>query len=64
MKKTGVVESASKLIDARIEGLGDWRGKMLAKVREVIHEADSEIVEEGKWMGDTSLFPRWHRMHG
>src|ERR1043166_5430515 len=45
------VESASALIDARIKELGDWRGKTLAKVREIIHQADSEIVEEWKWMG-------------
>jgi hypothetical protein len=51
MKKPAPVESASALIDARIEKLGDWRGKMLAKVRQIIHEADPEIVEEWKWMG-------------
>src|SRR5215469_10396877 len=51
MKKTVPVESASALIDARIKSLADWRGKMLAKVREIIHEADPEIVEEWKWMG-------------
>ena len=51
MKKTGAVESASRLIDERIEQLGDWRGKMLAKVRKIIHAADPEIVEEWKWMG-------------
>jgi len=45
------VESASALIDERIKGLGDWRGKTLAKVRNLIHEADPEIVEEWKWMG-------------
>jgi hypothetical protein len=45
------VESASALIDNRIKELGDWRGKMLAKVREIIHEADPEIVEEWKFMG-------------
>ncbi len=39
------------MIDARIEGLADWRGKMLAKVRKLIHAADREIVEEWKWMG-------------
>jgi hypothetical protein len=44
-------ESASALIDERIEGLGDWRGKTLAKVREIIHAADPEIVEEWKWRG-------------
>src|SRR5690348_6039222 len=51
MKKTGAVESASRLIDERIAQLGDWRGKMLAKVRKVIHAADPEIVEVWKWMG-------------
>ena len=50
MKKSPV-ESASALIDEKIEHLGDWRGKMLAKVRDIIHEADPEIVEEWKWMG-------------
>src|ERR1700751_266749 len=51
MKKPASAESASALIDARIEQLADWRGKTLAKVREIIHEADPEIVEEWKWMG-------------
>jgi hypothetical protein len=45
------MESASTLIDAKINELGDWRGKMLAKVRAIIHKADPEIVEEWKWMG-------------
>ncbi len=39
------------LIDERIKELGDWRGKTLAKVREIVHEADPEILEEWKWMG-------------
>jgi hypothetical protein len=43
------VGSASKLIDRRIKKLGDWRGKTLQRVREIIKEADSEIVEEWKW---------------
>ena len=51
MKKPVSMESASALINERIKELGDWRGKMLAKVREIIHEADPEIVEEWKWMG-------------
>ena len=51
MKKPVTVEDASARIDARIEELGDWRGAMLARVRELIHRADSEIVEEWKWMG-------------
>jgi hypothetical protein len=51
MKKTIPAESASAFIDAKINELGDWRGKMLAKVREIIHKADPEIVEEWKFMG-------------
>ena len=51
MKKAISAESASALIDRRIEELGDWRGKMLAKVRKIIHEADPDVVEEWKWMG-------------
>jgi hypothetical protein len=51
MKKRIQVQPASALIDQRISELPDWRGKMLAKVRELIHEADPEIVEEWKWMG-------------
>ena len=48
------MESASALIDQKIAGLGDWRGKTLAKVRQIIHEADPEIVEEWKWVKSTS----------
>ena len=51
MKKPVPAESASAFIDQRIKELADWRGKMLAKVREIVHEADPEIVEEWKWMG-------------
>ena len=43
--------SASELIDARIEELGDWRGEMLARLRRLIHEADLDVVEEWKWGG-------------
>ncbi len=43
------MESTSALIDEKIKELGDWRGKTLAKVREIIHEADPQIVEEWKW---------------
>jgi hypothetical protein len=43
------MEPASALIDEKIKELGDWRGKTLAKVRTIIHEADPEIVEEWKW---------------
>jgi hypothetical protein len=51
MKKPVPAESASALIDEKIKELGDWRGKTLAKVRKIVHEADPEIVEEWKWMG-------------
>ena len=54
MKKYAPVESASVFLDERIKELGDWRGKMLAKVRQIIHEADPEIVEELKWVRATS----------
>jgi len=50
MKRPVPVESASRFIDEKIKELGDWRGKTLAKVREIVHEADPEIVEEWKWM--------------
>ena len=50
MKRPVAVESASALFDEKIKGLGDWRGKTLAKVREIIHAADPEILEEWKWM--------------
>ena len=46
MKQPVPAESATALIDERIKELGDWRGKMLAKVRALIHDADPEIVEE------------------
>ena len=45
------LESASALIDAKIKELGDWRGKTLAHVRRLIHQADPQIQEEWKWMG-------------
>jgi hypothetical protein len=57
MKRAVRVESASALIsasaqiDERIKQLGDWRGTMLAKVRDIIHKADPEIIEEWKFMG-------------
>ena len=46
-----MADNASAKIDARIEELGDWRGKMLAKVRKIIRAADPDIVEEWKYMG-------------
>ncbi len=42
-------ESASRLIDARIQELGDWRGEMLSRLRALIKQADPEVVEEWKW---------------
>src|ERR1051325_7471396 len=55
MKKPVPEEAASAFIDRKIKQLGDWRGKTLAKVRAILHEADPEIVEEWKWMG-TPIF--------
>jgi len=52
--KRPVPEAASAFIDEKIKKLGDWRGKTLAKVREIIHEADPEIVEEWKWVKPTN----------
>jgi hypothetical protein len=57
MKKRVPMESAESVsasIDEKLRELGDWRGKTLAKVRDVIHEADPEIVEEWKWAKPTS----------
>ncbi|MFZ3210999.1 MAG: DUF1801 domain-containing protein [Terriglobales bacterium] len=48
------MEPASASIDEKIKELGDWRGKTLAKVREIVHQADPEIVEEWKWAKATS----------
>lgn len=49
--------SASKLIDNKIAGLGDWRGETLARMRKLIHEADPDVVETWKWMGT----PVWEK---
>ena len=53
MKKSGSQksQSPSQLIDARIEELGDWRGEMLSRLRNLVKEADPEVVEEWKWRG-------------
>jgi hypothetical protein len=53
MRKSGSQKSksASQLIDARIKELGDWRGKMLSRLRTLVKEADPEVVEEWKWRG-------------
>jgi len=54
MKRPARVESASASIDDKVKELGDWRGKTLAQVREIIHAADPEIVEEWKWVKPTN----------
>ena len=54
MKKSVPAESASALIDERLKKLGDWRAKTLAKVRQIIHEADPGIIEEWKWVKATN----------
>src|SRR3979490_175646 len=53
MKKSATIkgESPSRLIDARIKELDDWRGEMLSHVRSLIKKADPEVVEEWKWRG-------------
>jgi hypothetical protein len=48
-RKSALTQSASKLIDARIEELADWRGEMLARLRALIKQADRDVVEEWKW---------------
>ena len=49
-------QSPAQLIDARIEELGGWRGKMLSRLRTLVKEADPEVVEEWKWRG----VPAWY----
>lgn len=49
-------KSPSQLIDERIEELGDWRGQMLSKVRDLIKQADPEAIEEWKWRGTPVWF--------
>jgi hypothetical protein len=58
MKKSATTkgESPSRLIDARIKELDDWRGKMLSDLRALIKQADPEMVEEWKWRG----VPVWY----
>lgn len=48
--------SASQLIDARIEELGDWRGETLSRLRDLVRDADPQVVEEWKWRG----VPAWY----
>ena len=51
MRKSGPQKTPSRLIDARIKELGDWRGEMLGRLRALIKETDPEVVEEWKWRG-------------
>ena len=51
MKDITRADPPSALIDQRIQELGDWRGQMLARLRDLIHQADPEIAEEWKWRG-------------
>jgi hypothetical protein len=53
MKKTEATDDrpASELIDQRIADLGDWRGKTLSRMRELIRKEDAQVIEEWKWMG-------------
>lgn len=55
-KDEAVTKSPAELIDARIKELGDWRGEMLARIRELIKDADSDVVEDWKWRG----VPVWY----
>lgn len=58
-------DSASKAIDRHIRELGDWRGPVLKRMRELIHEADPDVVEEWKWQKATSPgTPVWSRDGG
>jgi hypothetical protein len=55
--KTESEKSPTQLIDQRIQELGDWRGEMLGRIRDLIRQADPEVVEEWKWRG----VPVWYR---
>jgi len=50
-KQVETEKSPSRLIDERIEELGDWRGEMLSRIRTLVQQADPEVVEEWKWRG-------------
>ncbi len=67
-RKSGAIEaqvdtSASRLIDAKIESLGDWRGEMLARVRTLIRKACPDVIETVKWQKPTNPagVPVWER---
>ena len=50
-EEASAADPAARLIDARIEELGDWRGETLARVRALVREADPDVAEEWKWRG-------------
>jgi hypothetical protein len=54
MPQNKAVDDASRLIDERIQELGDWRGEMLSRLRALIKQADPEVVEEVKWIKPTN----------
>jgi hypothetical protein len=56
MAEVNEEKSPAELIDARIKELGDWRGEMLARVRQIVKDADPDVVEEWKWRG----VPVWY----
>ena len=51
MSESRKTKSPSEMIDQRIKELGDWRGKMLSRLRALVKEADPEVIEEWKWRG-------------
>jgi hypothetical protein len=67
MEKSGSQQSKSpsQLIDERIEELGDWRGEMLSRLRNLIKEADPEVIEDWKWVKPTNPgTPVWSHSGG
>jgi len=63
-KKATGADSPSRMIDAKIKALGNWRGEMLARVRALIKEADPDVVEEVKWRKPTNPMgvPVWEHV--
>jgi len=63
-KKATGADSPSRMIDAKIKALGNWRGEMLARVRALIKEADPDVVEEVKWRKPTNPMgvPVWEHL--
>ena len=66
---TAMKDSASQMIGKHIRELDDWRGSVLKRMRELIHEADPEVVEEWKWVkesspGNSCVVPRRGHLYG